>query len=246
MLNYIKKTYRNSKESFYTVLEDRLKEDKKMFIVTANPETFMKADSIKEFDEALMRDDTVIVPDGIGIVKAANFIGIKEIKERITGVEVSYKLLELANKYKKSIYLLGASKEVINLTVKNIKRDYPNIVISGYTDGYVEDKDKIFEEIKQIKPDIVLVALGVPKQEILINKHYKDFNKGIFVGVGGTFDVISGTKKRAPEIVQKLNIEWLYRIAGDKERIKRFYESNVKFMFKLKKLKKLDKNNIEE
>ena len=67
------------------------------------------------------------------------------------------------------------------------------------------------------------------------------FSKGIFVGVGGTFDVISGTTKRAPEIVQKLNIEWLYRIAGDKERIKRFYNSNIKFVFKLRKLAKEEK-----
>ena len=230
MINYIKKTYRGNKESFFKVLENNLINNNKMFIVTANPETFMKADSINEFDEALMKPDTTIVPDGIGVVKAANYIGINEIKERITGVDISYKLLELANKHKKTVYLFGASKKVIELTVKSINKEYPNVKILGYSDGYIENKDDVFEEIKNLSPDIVLVALGVPKQELLIYKHYNEFLKGIFVGVGGTFDVISGTTKRAPEIVQKLNIEWLYRIAGDKERIKRFYNSNIKFV----------------
>ena len=236
MIKYIEKTYKGNKNSFYKILEQNLTNNTKMFIVTANPETFMKADKIKEFDEALMRVDTTIVPDGIGIVKAANYIGINEINERITGVDITYKLLELANKYDKSIYLLGASKDVIELTVKNINKEYPKVNIVGYSDGYVEDKDNVFKSIKDMSPDIILVALGVPKQELLIDKHYDSFSKGIFVGVGGTFDIISGTKKRAPKIIQKLNIEWLYRIIGDKDRIKRFYESNVKFIFKLRKL----------
>ena len=222
MINYIKKTYRGNKESFFKVLENNLLNDNKMFIVTANPETFMKADSISEFDKALMKPDTTIVPDGIGVVKAANYIGINEINERITGVDISY-------------------KDVIELTVKNINKEYPKVNILGYSDGYVDDKDDVFKRIKSISPDIILVALGVPKQELLIAKHYDSFSKGIFVGVGGTFDIISGTKKRAPQIIQKLNIEWLYRIVGNKERIKRFYDSNVKFIFKLRKLAKEEK-----
>lgn len=241
MINYIKKTYKGNKSSFFKVIENNLLNNNKMFIVTANPETFMKADAISEFDKALINPKTTIVPDGIGVVKAANYIGISEIKERITGVDISYKLLELANKYSKSIYLLGASKDVIELTVKNINKEYPKVNILGYSDGYVDNKDDIFKRIKNISPDIVLVALGVPKQELLIAKHYDSFSKGIFVGVGGTFDVISGTKKRAPQIIQKLNIEWLYRIIGNKERIKRFYDSNVKFIFKLRKLVKEEK-----
>ena len=154
------------------------------------------------------------------------------------GVEVSYALLDFANKYNKSLYLLGASKKVIELVVEKVKKEYPNINLLGYKDGYEQDKDKIFEEIANISPDIVLVALGVPAQEILIGKHYDKFKKGIFVGVGGTFDVMSGKVKRAPQIFIKLNLEWLYRIAGDKTRMKRFYDSNVKFIFKIKKLAK--------
>ena len=237
MINYIKKTYRGTKSEFLKEIEKNLLNDKKSFIVTANPETFMKASQNKVFDNILNSDETTIIADGIGVVKGAKLIDI-DIKERIPGVEVSYALLDFANKYNKSLYLLGASEEVIELVVEKVKKEYPNINLLGYKDGYEQDKDKIFEEIANISPDIVLVALGVPAQEILIGKHYDKFKKGIFVGVGGTFDVMSGTVKRAPQIFIKLNLEWLYRIAGDKTRMKRFYDSNVKFIFKIKKLAK--------
>ena len=138
MINYIKKTYKGNKSSFFKVIENNLLNNNKMFIVTANPETFMKADAISEFDKALINPKTTIVPDGIGVVKAANYIGISEIKERITGVDISYKLLELANKYKKTVYLFGASKKVIELTVKSINKEYPDVKILGYSDGYIE------------------------------------------------------------------------------------------------------------
>ena len=237
MINYIKKTYRGTKSEFLKEIEKNLLNDKKSFIVTANPETFMKASQNKVFDNILNSDETTIIADGIGVVKGAKLIDI-DIKERIPGVEVSYALLDFANKYNKSLYLLGASEEVIELVVEKVKKEYPNINLVGYKDGYVQDKDRVFEEILNISPDIVLVALGVPAQELLIGKHYDKFKKGIFVGVGGTFDVMSGKVKRAPQIFIKLNLEWLYRIAGDKTRMKRFYDSNVKFIFKIKKLAK--------
>lgn len=240
MIEYINKTYRESKDSFLKELEYKLLNEKKAFVVTANPETFMKANTISEFDEILKDEETTIIADGIGVIKAAKMIDI-DIKERIPGVEVSYGLLEYANNHNKSMYLLGASKDVIELTVNKIKKLYPNVNILGYSDGYVQDKDLVFENMKKLSPDIIMVALGVPAQEILIGKHYKDFSKGIFIGVGGTFDVISGTVKRAPKIFQKLNLEWLYRIAGDKTRMKRFYDSNVKFIFEVKKLSKKNK-----
>ena len=237
MINYIKKTYRGTKSEFLKEIEKNLLNDKKSFIVTANPETFMKASQNKVFDNILNSDETTIIADGIGVVKGAKIVNI-DIKERIPGVEVSYALLDFANKYNKSLYLLGASEEVIELVVEKVKKEYPNINLVGYKDGYVQDKDRVFEEILNISPDIVLVALGVPAQELLIGKHYDKFKKGIFVGVGGTFDVMSGKVKRAPQIFIKLNLEWLYRIAGDKTRMKRFYDSNVKFIFKIKKLAK--------
>jgi N-acetylglucosaminyldiphosphoundecaprenol N-acetyl-beta-D-mannosaminyltransferase len=108
--------------------------------------------------------------------------------------------------------------------------EYPNIKLVGATNGYIKDKDSVMEYIKTTKPDIVMLALGIPLQEKLIYKHIKVFKKGIFMGVGGSFDVLSGSKKRAPKIFIKLNLEWLYRIMCEPSRLKRFYDSNIKFM----------------
>ena len=102
----------------------------------------------------------------------------------------------------------------------------------------MQDKDAVFDEIAAIQPDLVLVALGIPVQELLIGKHYDKFQKGVFIGVGGAFDVLSGMKKRAPAIFIRYNLEWLYRIVTEPKRIKRFYRSNIKFILKVKAMRK--------
>ena len=230
------KLYSKSEESFYKILNKNLKSDKKMFIVTANPETFMMSENDEEMRKLLLDKDTILVPDGIGIVKVARMINYN-VTERIAGIDIANKLLELGNKENKSIYLFGSKQEVIDSMKEVLKEKYPNLELVGASNGYEKDKDKVFEKIAKVKPDIVLVALGIPLQEKLIYKHLNKFDKGIFVGVGGSFDVISGHKKRAPKIFIKLNLEWLYRILKEPKRLKRFYDSNVKFLFKVKKYK---------
>lgn len=226
--------YNKSEESFYKILEKNLKNEKKMFVVTANPETFMMSEKDEEVNKLLLDKETILVPDGIGIVKAARMINYN-VKERIAGIDIANKLLELGDKEKKSIYLFGAKQEVIDSMKNVIKEKYSNLTVVGATNGYEKDKDKVFEKIAKQKPDIILVALGIPAQEKLIYKHLDKFDKGIFVGVGGSFDVISGHKKRAPKIFIKLNLEWLYRIIKEPKRLKRFYDSNVKFLFKVRR-----------
>ena len=228
------KLYNKSEESFYEILEKNLSQNKKTFIVTANPETFMMSEKDEEMRKLLLDNDTFLVPDGIGIVKAARMINY-DVKERIAGIDIANELLKLGNEQKKSIYLFGAKQEVIDSMIKVLEEDYSNLKLVGASNGYEKDKDKVFEKIVKAKPDIVLVALGIPFQEKLIYKHLDEFDKGIFVGVGGSFDVISGHKKRAPKIFIKLNLEWLYRILKEPKRLKRFYDSNVKFLFKVKK-----------
>ena len=228
--------YNKEENSFYEILKSNLKKEKKMFIVTANPETFMISEKDEEMKKMLLDENVTLVPDGIGIVKAAKMINY-DIKERITGIDIANKLLEYGNEMNKTIYLFGAKQEVIDSMQIVLKKNYPNLILLGASNGYEKDKDKIFDQIAKVKPDIVLVALGIPLQEKLIYKHLNKFNKGIFVGIGGSFDVISGHKKRAPKIFIKLNLEWLYRILKEPKRIKRFYDSNIKFIFKVKKYK---------
>ena len=236
MKKLFEKMYKKEEKEFNKILHNNLVKNKKMFIVTANPETMMKSETDTELNKLLNDKDTILVPDGIGVVKASKMIGY-DVKERIAGIDIANTLLDYGNKLKKTIYLFGSKQEIIDSMKDVLKEKYPNLKLVGSSNGYVQDKDKVFEEMSKLKPDIILVALGIPLQEKLIYKHLSLFDKGIFVGVGGSFDVISGHKKRAPQIIIKLNLEWLYRLICEPKRLKRFYDSNVKFMFRVKKMK---------
>ena len=229
---YFEKIYKDGRDKFYTELEEKIEKNEKEFIVTANPETLMKSGKDEDLKMAVLDKKTIVIPDGIGIIKGANKLNY-DIKETILGVDVANKLFELADKHKKKVFLFGAKPEIIKKMKEVLKQKYCNCELVGAIDGYVENKDKVFDQIKEKNPDIVLVALGIPNQEKLIYKHLDKFNKGIFVGVGGSFDVISGSKKRAPKIFIKLKLEWLYRIVTEPKRLKRFYQSNIKYLFKI-------------
>lgn len=228
--------YKKSRNEYFIKLSKYLDNNEKKFIVTANPETFMLARNDEEIRDIILNKDNDIIPDGIAVVKGARKLGI-DVKERIAGIDVASKLLELLNNKKKTLYLFGAKDEVLKKLENVIKSKYPCIKILGSSHGFISDKDSEFEKIVSLNPDVCLVALGIPLQEKLINKYIEKANKGIYVGVGGTFDVLSGYKKRAPKIFIKLNLEWLYRIITEPSRLKRFYKSNIKFVKEIYKEK---------
>lgn len=243
MKEKLKKVYNKSCDSYFKLIKNNLKKEKKTFIITANPEIIMYSENDKEISDMFNDKIVSVVPDGIAVVKAARMIG-NDVTERITGVDIAEKLFEYCNELKKSLYLFGAKQEVIEAIKEVINKKYPNIKLLGATNGYVKDKDAIMKKISKMEPDVVMVALGVPSQEKLIYKHLKDFKKGIFVGVGGSFDVLSGTKKRAPKLFIKTNTEWLYRIICEPKRLKRFWNNNIKFLLRLKKEKNECKGNF--
>lgn len=234
MKEYLKNLYTKDKNTYFKLLANDLKNEHKRFIITVNPETLMLSENDAELKNILDNKTNSFVPDGIAVVKSARKVGVN-VTERITGIDIAEYLLKLANENKYSIYLFGAKEEVINTLIAKIKKEYPNINILGYSNGYVKDRDIVMQDVLKKKPDICMVALGIPYQEKIIAKYFSKAKKGIFIGVGGSFDVLSGTKKRAPKIFIKLNLEWLYRIVTEPSRLKRFWNSNVKFMFKIKK-----------
>lgn len=234
MKKIFKRLYTNSFDNFCELLKDKINSNKKTFIVTANPETFMMSEKDSEIRDMLLDKNVTLVPDGIGVVKAAKMLNIN-VYERIAGVDIAKFLLEYANEKGLKVYLFGSKQEVIDRMQQIIEKGYCNIKLVGATNGYVNDKDKEFENIRKLNPDIVMVALGIPVQEKLIYNHLNDFKKGIFIGVGGSFDVLSGTKKRAPRLFIKLKLEWLYRIICEPKRLKRFFKYNVKFLFRSKR-----------
>lgn len=234
---FLDKVYPKGEQEFFRLLNGYLVDDKRLFVVTANPETMMQGEREAEFGRLLLDEETVIVPDGIGVVKAAAMVG-NPVQERVTGVDISKKLLELGNEHKKSIYLYGAKPEVLQALTNKIETEYPGLCIAGAKDGYQNQDEEVFADVLEKKPDIILVALGIPRQELLIDRYFKKLEKGICVGVGGTFDVLSGTKKRAPKLFIKLNLEWFYRLLKEPKRIGRFYRNNVTFIKEIKKIKK--------
>ncbi len=234
---YIEKFYKGTKQEVVNLLNEKISNNEKTFVITANPETVMVARNTEELKDSFFAEDTLVVPDGVGILKAGKVLGI-EFKETITGIDLCQELFKMLDEKQKSLYLFGASKEVVEALNDVIKQQYPNIKMLGYCDGYAEDKDKEMEKIVNLKPDCLLVALGVPKQEILISKYFSKFEKGIFMGVGGSFDILSGKKKRAPNFFVKNHLEWLYRICREPSRLGRFWNNNIKFLGEVKKEKR--------
>lgn len=231
MKEYFKNLYIGSNENFYKIIKKNVKNNKKTFVITANAETFMFAKKDKTMNEIILNKNNLVVADGISILMGAKKLKL-EVPTKITGVEMMENLL-INSKHNK-VYLLGSKKEVLTKLVDKINSIYPNVSLVGYHDGYNYDETKVINKIIKTKPDFIFIALGIPKQEKLINKIIDKVNKGVFIGVGGSFDVISGVKKRAPKIIRKLNLEWLYRIIKEPKRIKRFYQNNIKFLIKIK------------
>lgn len=209
-----------TKENMLNILTKRIEEEKRTFLVTANPEIVMYANSDSDYMQVIQKADYVIA-DGIGIIIGSKIIG-QPLPERIPGFDLMQELLKKGNEANWSAYFLGAKKEVVETAVSNIRQQHPNLKIAGYHDGFFDwDSTIIQEEIKQAKPDLVFVALGLPRQENFIAHKLANIDKGLFIGVGGSFDVLAGTVKRAPVIWQKLNLEWFYRLLKQPSRWRR-------------------------
>lgn len=201
-------------------LVNHIHNQEKAFVVTANPEIVLAAYEDESYNQ-LLHKATYVTADGIGVVKAANLLG-ETLPERVTGFDMFISLLEKGNEEGYSIYLLGAREEVLERTIQAINTSYPNIKIAGSHHGFFNWEDTAIEEqIKETKPDLVFVALGFPRQEKWIGERIDSFEKGVFMGIGGSFDVLAGEVKRAPVIWQKLNIEWLYRLLKQPSRWRR-------------------------
>lgn len=159
--------------------------------------------------------------DGAGAMMALHQKGYKNAS-KIPGCELWLKIIEHFHK-EKSIYLVGSKPEVIEKTVAKLKEDYPGINIIGYRDGYInseEEKEQLLKTIEEKKPDIVFVAMGSPKQELLMEQMQERHN-AIYQGLGGSFDVYVGAVERAPKWWVDHNLEFAYRLFKQPKRIKR-------------------------
>ena len=209
-------------------------------IVTPNPEIVMKAKDDPEYLE-IINNASLVIPDGIGIIKGAEMLNTP-LKERVAGYDLICNLLEKYKNGEKTFYFWGSKPGVADIAKQKCEEKYPNIKIVGTDDGYFDDakKEQIINKISELKPDILLVGIGFPKQEKLINSL---LDKNIFklaIGCGGSIDVLSGTVKRAPKLFIKLHIEWSWRLIKQPSRIGRMMVL-PKFLSEVKKEAKAKK-----
>lgn len=203
-----------------------------MQIVTINPEMIETA-KINDAFAAVLNNADLVIPDGVGVKIALKIKGINQ--DNIPGIEFSKKLIEYCAQEGKPIALFGAKEEIIQKTKENLQNEFPFLNISYMRNGYfsTDDEESIKNEMVQAKPAAAFIALGAPKQELLINKFKKDLPNTVFVGVGGSFDVWSGVVKRAPVIYQKLGLEWLYRTVKEPARFKRIFPTLPMFLIRV-------------
>lgn len=171
-------------------------------------------------------------PDGIGAVWALQKKGCKETI-KIPGCELWLKIIE-KHQDSKTFYFIGATDEVMNTTIAKLKNDFPSITIVNYRNGFIkteEEKINLIEDIQTKKPDVVFVAMGSPRQEILIQELQQN-HPAVYQGLGGSFDVYTGNVKRAPKWWVANNLEWAYRLVKQPSRIKRNIHL-VRFFYKL-------------
>jgi len=175
--------------------------------------------------------------DGAGIILGARFLGI-DIPERVTGIDLMHKLIEYSALNGYRVYFFGAKEEIVKKVVEIYQEKYPELQVAGYRNGYYSDEEEenLVLDIKNSKADILFVAMGSPKKEIFLNKYSEKMEVPFTMGVGGSFDVVAGKVKRAPDWMQSISAEWIFRLIQEPKRMwKRYAVTNSKFTIMLLK-----------
>ena len=191
-------------------VEETIDSNRKSFWVAINPIKIYNAWHKPELLN-LLRQTDVGICDGVGVSIASRILNGRSIK-RCTGCDLFFKLLSLASLKKWSVYLLGASAESNAAARSELQKMYPNLRIVGWQDGYFEDSQRIIEQINSSRANLLFVAMGSPKQEHWIWRHRQAIEANFCMGVGGSFDIVSGGLRRAPKIFQMTGTEFLFRL----------------------------------
>jgi N-acetylglucosaminyldiphosphoundecaprenol N-acetyl-beta-D-mannosaminyltransferase len=215
------KIFAGSLDELADGIREDISKDQQNVIFAMNPNKVMLAKKDAQIKRILKSAD-ILIPDGIGLIRAARMFG-EHISERITGIDLMEKWCQIAETDQLPIFLYGAAKESVSGAVGELKKKFEMIPIVGYNNGYDQNAAKVVDKIQLSGAKILFVGLGSPAQEEFIYQYKNDLtNIRLFVGVGGSFDVISGQAKRAPKWMIRLNLEWLYRMVAQPGRVKRY------------------------
>ncbi|MFH1282867.1 MAG: WecB/TagA/CpsF family glycosyltransferase [bacterium] len=200
-------------------------------IVTLNPIILAAALRLKHLFN-IISNAFLIVPESIGMKYIGLIFGTN--LKRIRGIELMDKLLKLANERSYKVFFIGAKEETLKKAVYNIKIKYPDLIVSGFRNGYFKDDNEqvIISAVSKTQSQILFVGLDTPRQEIWIGDNISKFGVKIVMGVGGSFDCYSGNLKVAPKWVRNLGVEWAYRSIQEPWRLKRIVKIPI-FLLKI-------------
>ncbi len=225
-------------EETVSFIENRIEQKHFLQHVVVNVAKIVNMQKDPVLAESVKACDLINI-DGMGVVFGARFLGL-HVPERVAGVDLFHELLAMSAKRDFPVFLLGATEEVVSKTVEVVKAQNPNLNIAGYHDGYFfgnkegNDEEAVVNKIRESGAKLLFVAITSPKKENFINKWQDKLGVDFVMGVGGTFDVVAGKVKRAPQWMQKAGLEWLYRVIQEPGRMwKRYLVTNSKFAYLL-------------
>ena len=190
-------------------------------LITVNPEFVMAAQGDSFFRQCI-NEAALVIPDGIGVVWATRYLG-KPVPERVTGVDTLVELARRSTIKGYRLYLLGAAPGVAEAAGRRLQTLVPGLQIAGSYAGSpaIAEEDEIIEQIRVAQADILCVAYGAPAQDVWIRRNLGRLPVAIAMGIGGSFDFLTGRRHRAPKLMQKLGLEWLYRLSREPWRWRR-------------------------
>ena len=197
---------------------DLMAERRAAYVVTPNPEIVMLCREDAAAMQAVQNADLVL-PDGIGVIYGAKILGTP-LRAKLPGIDFAAALMTQMGREGKSVFLLGAKPGVADAAGEKLRERFPGLVIAGTNDGYFQDDDPVVEKINAVQPDLLLVCLGAPKQELWMQRNAPRLRVGL----------MAGNVKRAPKFFQKLGLEWFYRLIKEPKRIGRMMKL-PKFLF---------------
>ncbi|MBL3536292.1 WecB/TagA/CpsF family glycosyltransferase [Levilactobacillus brevis] len=203
-------------------------------LLGVNADKILAIEKDKRLDKIVHSAD-IINADGASVILASKVLNAP-LPERVAGIDLMQRLLDTAAKNGNSVYFIGARNEVVSEMVKRLMQKYQNLIISGYRDGYFDEscwKD-IATKLKKSRTDIVFIGITSPLKEYFIDYLLSEGVSSILMGVGGSFDVLAGKVRRAPVWMQKINLEWLYRVYQEPRRLfMRYFIGNSRFIIKV-------------
>lgn len=210
-------------EQAVSVAADAIRRRRPLLIGVVNAAKIVNMRRDAALRDAVLAAD-LILADGMAVVWAARVLG-RPLPGRVTGIDLMHRLLTHADRHGCRVYCLGATDAVLEEVVRRVAHDHPGVKIVGRRNGYFApaESEAVAEEIAAARPDILLAAMSSPKKEVFLVQWAPRMNIPVCHGVGGAFDVLAGKARRAPQLWQRLGMEWLYRVVQEPRRLWRRY-----------------------